>query len=55
MSRKHFIKLAEMVRTLPVDPGVRYMLASRLGSICAEMNPRFDFTRFLAACGVKES
>ena len=60
MSKKHFKALAEALRItmravdLERDPkkAVRE-LAEEVARIAAQTNPRFDRSRFLAACGME--
>lgn len=50
MTRKHFRALAHMITKLPSD--IRQERAYEIGTFLAKQNPRFDMSRFLAACGV---
>ena len=52
MSKKHFEKLAQMVRSLPLTPNDRQQVAIGVADVCAGANDRFDRHRFLAACGL---
>lgn len=58
MTKKHFIAIAagiyvelQNTRSTSEDRAIENT-ARRLASIFAEENPRFDRSRFLAACGV---
>jgi hypothetical protein len=51
MSRKHFIALAAAVAAI-ADPVNRRQVAELLADVCAAANPRFNRSRFYAACGV---
>jgi hypothetical protein len=51
MSRKHFVQLARAVASI-VDPVNRRQVAELLADVCAAANPRFNRSRFFAACGV---
>ena len=53
MTRKHFNKLAKAIASIS-DAEDRQMLANMLGNICEEVNSRFDWERWYAACQVKE-
>ncbi len=55
MTRKHFIELAELVKSMYVDEDERRRLASQLAGFCAQFNDRFDRGRFIRACGIKEA
>jgi hypothetical protein len=52
MSRKHFVQLAQAVRTIS-DPSERRRAAELIADVCAASNSRFDRARFLHACGVQ--
>ena len=51
MSKKHFVKLAQAVAQIK-DIGERERTAQLLADVCAADNPRFNSSRFYAACGV---
>lgn len=54
MSKKHFIKVAKVIRAV-IDhkhPQPAELIAENLAEIFADLNPRFDRSRFLAACNV---
>jgi|CXWL01.1.fsa_nt_gi hypothetical protein len=51
MTKKHFEAFAVLVRAWPW-PEQRARLGAELADLCAAVNPRFDRTRFLKACGV---
>ena len=53
MTRKDFKALAESIRTI-LDPHARLQAAVAAASACAKANPRFDYDRFYAACGVTQ-
>ena len=68
MTKKHFEALAAAVREARIDVqdyeqyegdggGADTLLrvTGRLADVCAQFSPRFDRTRFLAACGVEGS
>lgn len=57
MTRKDFNALAALVKTVKDGSGAcgYQWLAHRLADICAEDNPRFDWSRFITACGVSPS
>jgi hypothetical protein len=50
MSKRHFVALAEAVRSTPMSPAARATLAARLSATLADFNPRFDRDRFVGAC-----
>mgnify|MGYP001206989241 FL=1 len=50
MTRKHFAKLASILRVQRADP---YMIRA-IAYFCAEQNPRFDYDKFYEASGLKE-
>lgn len=56
MTRRHFEELARAVAELAeeghLDPKAHRALAFKLSSVCGSFNARFDFGRFMAACGV---
>ena len=60
MSKKHFIKVAEIIRKRiaveetisPQSAGGVRLVAHDLVKYFAEENPRFDRARFLEACNV---
>lgn len=55
MSKKHFIKVAKVIRSV-IDhkhPQPAELIAENLAEIFADLNPRFDRSQFLAACNVK--
>ena len=51
MTQKHLNALAAEVANI-ADPTDRQRIADLLGGICAGANPRFDWSRWLKACGV---
>lgn len=57
MSQKHFEALAKAVReSAELGSLTQYQvecIACKIGSVCLDFNPRFDYQRFLLACGVK--
>ena len=52
MSKKHFELLARNICYIE-DPVARRMAAIAVASACHQSNPRFDWGRFVAACGVE--
>ena len=50
MTRKDYVKLAEIVAEVPGQGCGPDWLAHRLADMLAADNPRFDRARFLAAC-----
>ena len=49
MTRKDYIKIAEIIKSMPKVNGA---LAIEFSKMLAEDNPRFDRERFYIACGV---
>lgn len=61
MSKKHYIRLAEVIRLAKPyaegsDQAERIVrdIAGTIANVCEDDNPRFDRARFLAACGFPE-
>jgi Ca2+-binding EF-hand superfamily protein len=52
MSRKHFKALAEAIKSISNEQE-RERVANLIAEVCASQNPRFSFTTFYRACGVK--
>jgi len=53
MSKKHFNDFAKSVAALACDADTRRMIACMIADVCAAHSPRFDYGRFLTACGVR--
>lgn len=53
ITRKHFIAIANIVKTKGYDPYTRDCIAKGLADEFATINPNFDRDRFLTACGVE--
>jgi hypothetical protein len=51
MTKKDYIKIANILKTTELEPHKRASLAVSFAAVCREDNPNFDFDRFLAACG----
>jgi hypothetical protein len=51
MTKKHFETIAKHIRTI-MDPHARLNAAVAVAAACYEVNPKFDYNRFYAACGV---
>jgi hypothetical protein len=51
LQHRHFSFIAAVIRDIP-DLEQRYAMAQRFGDACSRSNPRFDFGRFMKACGV---
>ncbi len=49
MTRRHFLALAEAVRSLELSPADRLRVAEALADVCRQFNGRFDRERFLRA------
>ena len=58
MTRKDYQAIAEAIKSTLHDnvPAVdiAYTIAANLADVFAADNPRFDRSRFLAACGINE-
>ena len=52
MSRKDFETIAAAVKAAHLDDAARLSVVAELGCRLAETNPRFNYDRFKAACGV---
>jgi hypothetical protein len=53
MTRKHFEAIASAIRELQHGDSIDIdKLARDIADVCAESNSRFDYSRFLRACGV---
>lgn len=50
MTKKHYTAIAAAIATTPMSPATRVTLIGRLQGVFIEDNPRFDRTRFTAAC-----
>jgi hypothetical protein len=51
MTRKHFIAMAKEISQEPIM-AIRLQMAINFCKVAKTVNPRFDQTRFLTACGV---
>lgn len=51
MSRKHFIAMAREIAQMPDRKSAR-IAAEAFAHVAHAVNPRFDYSRFYAACGV---
>lgn len=51
MTKQHFIALAAEISAIS-DMGARTEAASAVAKAAKRFNPRFDWMKFLAACGV---
>ena len=54
MTRKDYIKIANILKTTDLPAHNRASLAVSFASVCKEDNARFDINRFLTACGVEK-
>lgn len=50
MQHRHFTTVAEIIRTLPLDPSAHVTVAHHFANELADTNANFDRARFLAAC-----
>lgn len=55
MTRKHYIALAEVIREQYEQGTIQACAIDRLGDVLYQDNPRFDWGRFAAACGLEEA
>jgi len=51
MSRKHFEAIAEAIRSIE-SIEARRIAAEKLAAVCAGQNSRFNYSRFMKACGL---
>lgn len=51
MTRKHFIQIAAMLAKIE-DMAERKRQAEEFAAVAKKSNPRFDYQRFYAACGL---
>jgi uncharacterized protein YciW len=49
MTKKHFQKIATILKSSNVSNEQRLQLANEFAGLCREVNPRFDTTRFINA------
>ena len=52
MSKKHFIALAKRIAEIENETA-RRQAAEAVADVAGEVNPRFNYSRFMTACGVK--
>jgi len=52
MTRKHFVRLAKAVASIQ-DDATRREVGQRIGDVCADANPFFDWYKWDAACNTK--
>jgi len=51
MTKKDYIKIANILKTTELKPHKRASLAASFASVCKEDNSNFNIQRFLDACG----
>lgn len=51
MTRKHFQAFADAIKAIS-DTKERATVAEFVANVCADQNPRFNRSRFMAACEV---
>ena len=51
MTKKDYIKIANILKTTELEPHRRASLAVSFASVCRDDNPNFNVDRFLKACG----
>ena len=51
MTKKDFIKIANILKTTELEPHKRASLAVSFAAVCRDENPNFNVDRFLKACG----
>lgn len=51
MSKKHFVAIASHLRRVD-DLAARQIAADAISEIAQSLNPRFDKSRFMTACGL---
>ncbi len=54
MSKKDYIKIADAIKHAAMDDKARYSVAYVLAQTFKVDNDRFDYDRFMKACGVAE-
>lgn len=58
MSRKHYRKMAEIIRNMTTGDAATdaalHRMAEELCIMFAQDNPRFNRIKFLAACGIEQ-
>jgi hypothetical protein len=52
MTKKHFIALAKAISKIENEVA-RRLAADAVAEVAAETNSRFNYLRFMSACGVK--
>jgi hypothetical protein len=55
MSKKHFEAMAKLVAGLKgqMPEAARILFVRELAHLCGQTNARFNWSRFIAACGVE--
>lgn len=57
LEHRHFAFIAQTILEMESNESIsdkcRYEIAHQFAAACATTNPRFDYNRFIAACGVK--
>ena len=54
LQHRHFSFIAAVIAEI-ADPVERHNIAVRFGDACCRSNPRFDYSRFMKACGDKSA
>ena len=52
MTRKHFVAIAAAIKAYKGGKASVDETARAIADVCAQSNPRFNYARFLKACGV---
>jgi hypothetical protein len=55
MTKKHFIAMAEHIRTSHLSPHDQEVMENFAIAIARQFNPRFDVERFKAACEASDA
>tara|TARA_R110000737_G_scaffold208101_1_gene225881 strand:+ start:148 stop:342 length:195 start_codon:yes stop_codon:yes gene_type:complete len=55
LTRIHFIKIAELTGSVPMEQGAFDTLVVKLGDFCQQQNPRFHRGRFTQAAQLSRS
>ena len=53
MTRKHFTGIAHAIDNMNLPPKTKRIVAEDMADALRPMNPNFDRSRFLKACGVE--
>jgi len=54
MSRQHYVLIADTIKRLDVDENTRSSVAHEFARELETTNSKFDYSRFISACGVTQ-